>query len=653
MPNNQEFQEFLQIEAHKHGISKAEWEALVLAVEGYEIATIAQQINVRIEAVRQRLSEVYKKFQIEGKGPVKLTKLRQLLLSQYQQHQAQNPVSLPSNPISFREDRTHSHQDWDGAPEVSMLYGRTEELATLKQWIVEDKCRLLVLLSAGGMGKTALSLQLARQIQDKFEYVVWRSLLPRPSIQELLTHLIQFLTDKKEIKLPLDVSGLVSLLLQYLDKHRCLILLDDLEAVLQMGSQGGHYQKEHEGYGELLRRVGESDHNSCLILNSREKPIEIASLAGETLPIRTLELKSLQLEDAKKIILSAKGFSGTEREWVELIKLYEGNPLALQIATTIIQDFFNGDFNKFFNRNLSVISEGVQEYLKQLTEISASLPTKIMDCLAVNSEPLTPPDIQLNLSISEDFLPLESSELKTAIELLLKQRLIIQTNPESEIGLFTIDPKVKNWVIGRMIAKYLNQIGHKKYMDGDFKRAKSDLIWAIRFNPELAAAHFNLGSTYEKLEDWSSARIHYQIAKKYNNRAAYAAVSNLARMEIFQGNAAVAVDLLLQSLKQIKLEQIKDNGVKYSLHKNLGWAYYLQKRCSEAEEHLRKAIELDNNRAPAYCLLAQVQEAQGNDRAALKSWQHCLDKQPEATAWSFPELDIWQLQARQRLKAEP
>lgn len=657
MRTSQEFQEFLQTEADRHRISKAEWEVLVLAAEGYEIPSITQQLKeidnkVTVEAVRQRLSEVYKKFQIEGKGPVKLAKLQQLLLSQYQQHQAQNPVSSPSNPISFKGDRKYPHQDLDGAPEVSLFYGRTEELATLKQWIVEDKCRLLLLLSTDGMGKTALSLQLARQIQDKFEYVVRRSLLSRPSIQEVLTHLIRFLSNETEIKLPSDVSSLVSLLIQYLDKHRCLILLDDLEAVVQMGLQGCHDRKEDEGYGELLRRVGESEHNSCLILNSREKPIEITSLAEKNLPIRVLKLKGLQLEEAKQFILSAKGFSGTEKEWEELIALYEGNPLALKTATTIIKDFFDGDFNKFFKRNQSVISGVVQDYLKRQTTIAASLPAKILDCLAVNPEPLTLQTLESNLLISEDFFPTTSSEFQLAIELLLDQSLIVQTNPQSEVGLFTIHPEVKNWTLGRIIAKYLNQIGYKKYMDGEFKSAKLDLILATRFNPDLAAAHFNLGSTYEKLENWSYARIHYRkAAEKLKNRASYAALSNLARMEILQGNAAMAVNLLLPSL-----EQIEDNTVKYALHKNLGWAYYLQQRYGEASEHLEKAIELDKDRAPAYCLLAQVQEAQNNEQAnkqAIESWQHCLDKQPEAAAWRFPELDIWQLQARQRLNTEP
>jgi len=40
----------------------------------------------------------------------------------------------------------------------------------------------------------------------------------------------------------------------------------------------GYMRAGYEGYGQLLRRVGESEHQSCLLLTSREKASEIVSL---------------------------------------------------------------------------------------------------------------------------------------------------------------------------------------------------------------------------------------------------------------------------------------------------------------------------------------------------------------------------------------
>ncbi|MEQ9355736.1 hypothetical protein [Coleofasciculus chthonoplastes] len=57
----------------------------------------------------------------------------------------------------------------------------------------------------------------------------------------------------------------------------------------------------------------------------------------------------------------------------------------------------------------------------------------------------------------------------------------------------------------------------------------------------------------------------------------------------------------------------------------------------------------------SYCLLAQVQDIQGDEESALASWANCLtydtrDKRRKEVAWRSPELDFWQFQARERLK---
>lgn len=63
--------------------------------------------------------------------------------------------------------------NWGEAIDVSRFYGRVGELETLEQWIVDSRCRVVGVFGWGGIGKTALSVKLARQLESQFECVVW------------------------------------------------------------------------------------------------------------------------------------------------------------------------------------------------------------------------------------------------------------------------------------------------------------------------------------------------------------------------------------------------------------------------------------------------------------------------------------------------
>ncbi|WP_225226248.1 NB-ARC domain-containing protein [Komarekiella delphini-convector] len=210
---------------------------------------------------------------------------------------------------------TH-HCDWGEALDVSIFYGRTQEIATLEQWIIQERCRLVALLGIGGIGKTSLSVKLSEKIQENFEYVIWRSLHNAPTIESLLISLIQVISQHQEGDLPESVSDKIFRLLTHLQKHRCLLILDNAEIILT-SSEGrtGQYRSGYKGYGELFRRIGEFRHQSCLVLTSREKPKEVAVLEGETLPVRTMQLSGLSIADGQAIFSCKSSFTGSIYEW--------------------------------------------------------------------------------------------------------------------------------------------------------------------------------------------------------------------------------------------------------------------------------------------------------------------------------------------------
>ncbi|MDJ0716282.1 MAG: NB-ARC domain-containing protein [Prochloraceae cyanobacterium] len=54
------------------------------------------------------------------------------------------------------------------------------------------------LLGMGGIGKIALAVKIAQQLQNQFEYVIWYTLRNAPSLETLLSELVLFLSEQQE-----------------------------------------------------------------------------------------------------------------------------------------------------------------------------------------------------------------------------------------------------------------------------------------------------------------------------------------------------------------------------------------------------------------------------------------------------------------------
>ncbi|MUG96064.1 hypothetical protein F7734_28460 [Scytonema sp. UIC 10036] len=351
-----------------------------------------------------------------------------------------------------KDSYTHSdqcqRQDWGEAICLSVFYGRIEELNKLEQLILEDRCKLVALLGMGGIGKSALSVKLAEQIKYSFEYIIWRSLREAPPIKAILGNLIQFLSNEQETEasLPESVGDRVSRLIDCLRASRCLLVLDNMESILRSGSRAGLYREGYEEYGELLRRVGEASHQSCLVLTSREKPKEVASLEGEAFPVRSFLVGGLKSVDGQEI-LKLKGIAASESEIETLIDRYTGNALALKVVATTIQDVFCGNVTKFLQQETTVFGD-ICELLDQQFERLSCLEKDIMYWLAINREQVS------LLELEEDIVsPVPPQKLLEALESLVRRSLV-----EKSAALFTLQPVVMEYVTNRLIEQVYEEI---------------------------------------------------------------------------------------------------------------------------------------------------------------------------------------------------
>src|SRR6266545_2379391 len=141
--------------------------------------------------------------------------------------------------------------DWGEAPDTSSFHGRTAELATLRSWIGAERVRLVALLGMGGIGKTSLAAQLARELAPAFEAIYWRSLRNAPPVEEWLAGAIGLLSDQQRVP-PAAESERLLAVLQLLRARRCLLVLDNVETLFEPLQQEGRYRAALAGYGRRL-----------------------------------------------------------------------------------------------------------------------------------------------------------------------------------------------------------------------------------------------------------------------------------------------------------------------------------------------------------------------------------------------------------------
>ncbi|MBW4458103.1 MAG: NACHT domain-containing protein [Nostoc indistinguendum CM1-VF10] len=346
------------------------------------------------------------------------------------------------------------HTDWGDAIDVGFFYGRNSELATLEQWITKERCRLVMLLGMGGIGKTALAVKLAQKIQGEFKYLIWRSLRNAPPIEQLLVELIQVLSNQQEINLPETLDRQLLRLIEYLRASRCLLILDNAESILQSGEQTGSYRDVYEGYGQLLRYIGETPHYSTLILTSREKPKGLAAKEGNILPIRSLRLSGLSLAEVQQLFEIKGKYTGLQAEWELVTSHYAGNPLALKMVAVAIEDFFDGQLGKFvkFFQEETFIFDDIRDLLEQQFQRLTSIEKALMYWLAINREPVT------LLHLQEDIV--ESNYRSNIIEALssLQRRSLIEKTGSS----FTQQPVVMEYMTEQLVEQVYQEIVTEK-----------------------------------------------------------------------------------------------------------------------------------------------------------------------------------------------
>lgn len=366
------------------------------------------------------------------------------------------PMTKPAIAASDPNLAGASAYDLLEMPETGPFFGRENELSKLHQWVIEDKCRLSAILGVGGVGKTSLVSMFISSLTKRaadaqssappFDKIIWRSLLNAPPLADILQQTIQFLSDQQIIKLPDSFDDQLRLFLQLLQKQRCLLILDNAEAIMQIGEPAGAYRAGYEGYRQLIKRIAQSNHQSCLLLTSREKPQGFARFERDNPQVRSLQLPGLPNKSAQQL-LSQQGLMSEEARTDTLIRRYSGHPLALKLVAETIEELYFGDVEAFLTEE-TLIFDDIRDVLDQQFARLSPLEQEILTWLAIEREPVSVQDLRDNL-----LGPVNQREYLEALQ-ALQQRSLLEKQQDG----FTLQNVVIEYTTDRFITQVCQEL---------------------------------------------------------------------------------------------------------------------------------------------------------------------------------------------------
>ncbi|NEZ61822.1 NACHT domain-containing protein [Leptolyngbyaceae cyanobacterium CCMR0082] len=345
---------------------------------------------------------------------------------------------LTTESVAIGAPKTKPQIDWGEAPDISFFYGRSEESGQLYQWIDQDQCRLVTVVGMGGIGKTSLAAKVIHELQTKFDFIIWRSLRNAPPLNTLLEELVPFISNQQEATCSLTRW------VHWLRQARCLLILDNVETLFKGGERAGQYREGYENYSELVSVAGQTNHQSCLLLTSREKPAEVATMSEANPAVQVLQLEGSP--EAALALIEAKQLVGSQDDKKRLCDRYGHSPLSLQIISSSIRDVFDGDISLFLEED-TLLFNGARKLLDVQFDRLSPLEQTVMTWLAINRDWTTITELKADIYPS-----CHKTKLIEAIESLCWRSLI-----ERRGNTYTQQPVIMEYVIDRLI----EQIGEE------------------------------------------------------------------------------------------------------------------------------------------------------------------------------------------------
>jgi len=246
--------------------------------------------------------------------------------------------------------------------QLTPFIGREAELAKITDLIqAESTCRLLTLIGPGGIGKTRLAIQSARQVMEDASQVFpdgvyFVSLAPVSTAESVLP------TMADALSFPLSGSNPKEQLLNYLSKKTVLLLLDNFEHLIPLGVT--------DLLSEMIIRAPQIK----LLVTSRERlnlqqgwGLEVNGLRfptgaeTEETSLEAYEGIQLFVERAQR---ARPGFTLSRENGAHIVRigqLVRGMPLGLELAATWLRMMTCREIAQEIERGLDFLTSSLRD----------------------------------------------------------------------------------------------------------------------------------------------------------------------------------------------------------------------------------------------------------------------------------------------------
>jgi DNA polymerase III delta prime subunit len=219
-------------------------------------------------------------------------------------------------------------------PSYTQLISRPEEFDSLTKLIEQN--RVVLVTGSAGIGKTSLMSELFRQAKwlPTFQSLIWKysvSDCPSDDIQDLL-YLIN--------------SPSRSTVYDYIRTRRVLIAIDGIDDWFVT-------DKNRKDANLLLRRLAETEHNSCFIFSTRQDVPLVDSLSHMGRPVNIFHVKGLS-EEQSRLLLNPYNLYGEKLD--DFVSSRRGNPQSLHDSAKIVERIYERNVDPFMNSKTSIIS---------------------------------------------------------------------------------------------------------------------------------------------------------------------------------------------------------------------------------------------------------------------------------------------------------